>query len=82
MRESIAAKGTKGSERFVKEESRTHPGLFHTVDLDREFCSCPAMVRCHHIKKHQCIYCDGLGTFISYPKLCTCSHCGGSGRAS
>ncbi len=81
MKESITVRGSEGG-RFVKEESRTHPGLFHTVDLDREFCSCPATVRCHHIKKHQCIYCDGYGTLIRCQRLVECPVCSGSGLAS
>lgn len=68
--------------RYVMEESRSHPGTYHFVDVEAEHCSCPATVRCHHIKKHQCVACDGYGTYISYPKLMTCSHCQGTGRAA
>ncbi len=76
----IPQQGSEG-ERFLLEESRSHPGLFHTVDVEREFCSCPATVRCFHIKKHQCIYCDGMTAQMPvYPRLIPCSHCGGTGR--
>ncbi len=80
----IPQQGTVGESQFVMEESRTHPGLFHTVDLEREFCSCPATVRCFHIRKNQCIACDGYGTQDprkTYPRLLDCRVCSGSGRA-
>ena len=85
--ESIAQdRGARGvGERYVLEESRSRPGLFHSVDMEREYCSCPAgqrHVRCYHIRKNQCAYCEGLGSIIRYPRLLPCPVCGGDGRAS
>lgn len=81
----IAQETTRGKRRYVMEESRSHPGLFHTVDLEHEFCSCPATVRCWHIEKHLCAYCLGYGTRdprVTYPRLVPCSDCNGTGLVS
>ena len=68
---------------YVMEESRSNPGRYHFVDVEAEKCSCPATVRrCYHVRKHQCAYCDGMGTFISYPRLMTCQRCAGTGLAA
>ena len=34
------------------------------------------------LRPSECRECRGAGTFISYPKLCECSACGGSGVAA
>lgn len=60
-------------------ESSSRPGVFHHVDVEREFCSCPARVICKHIKQFWCPHCKGMGTLISYPRLIECPVCGGSG---
>ncbi len=82
--ESLQHQGI-GEKTLIRVESRSRPGLFHWVDVDRDFCSCEAASfgnYCHHLEDAKCAWCLGYGTFISYPKLMTCSHCGGSGRAS
>lgn len=48
--ESLAAKTNRGEEP-VRIESSSRPGLFHHVDVERNFCSCPATVEvCRHLR--------------------------------
>ncbi len=81
---------------FVKVESLSRPGLFHSVSQDFRFCSCEAgsygAENCSHrriariraakaLTVHECSACLGYGTFISYPRLCVCAVCQGTGEA-
>ncbi len=84
MRESIAAKGA-GEKALIRVESRSRPGLFHSVDIDRDFCSCEAASfgnYCHHLEDAKCAWCLGDGTQTRYPRLIECPVCSGSGLAS
>ncbi len=85
MRVSIPATGTKGERVLLKVPSASRPGHSHFLDVENERCSCEgfrAHGHCYHVDALRCAWCSGYGTFISYPKLCECSHCGGTGRAA
>lgn len=80
----------------IRIESASRPGLHHYVSEDFRFCSCEAGTygaeTCSHrrvariraaktLTVHECSTCLGYGTFISYPKLCVCAVCNGTGEA-
>ena len=84
MRESIAARGA-GEKALIRVESRSRPGLFHWIDVDRDFCSCEAASfgnYCHHLEDAKCARCLGYGTLIRCQRLVECPVCSGSGLAS
>lgn len=74
--------GIRGERQIVKVDSASEPGVVHWVDVERELCSCKARTRCWHIESTWCAHCLGFGTTISYPRLMTCLHCDGTGRAA
>lgn len=74
-----------GERTLVKIESRSRPGRSHFLDVENERCSCEGFGytgSCYHVEQLKCAFCAGYGTIISYPKLTTCHHCDGSGRAA
>ena len=83
----IAGNGTggKGERKLIKVPSASRPGTVHFVDPDAGRCSCRGFAahgHCYHVESLWCANCLGYGTTISYPKLCECGVCGGSGRAA
>ncbi len=73
-----------GEKAIITVPSLSRPGTVHFVDTEREMCSCVGFAahgHCYHVEGIRCAYCDGYGTFISYPKLMACPSCNGSGRA-
>ncbi len=76
---------SRGERALVKVQSASKPGTVHFVDPENERCSClgfTAHGHCYHLENLKCAYCQGYGTIIRYPRLATCLHCDGTGRAA
>jgi hypothetical protein len=83
--ETEGIKGMGEVRQIAKVPSASRPGHFHYVDPEQGVCSCEGFHftgHCRHLdelRTKPCLVCQGLGTFVSYPKLCVCAACEGTG---